>query len=132
MTSDATGSLVVLDRDHVAGPGKGLGGLISVDVATGDRTVLSDDVTPSGGQQYDSPSDVQYNACDNSFYVLQTGFGSAGPGGRVLKVADAVGGARTLFAGYAGAENYALLLRPIPVPPLTGGGTGGGGGGGGD
>jgi hypothetical protein len=126
MTSDAVGSLVVLDRDHVAGPGKGLGGLIRVDLATGDRTVLSDDST--GGQQFDTPSDVQYNPCDNSFYVLQTGFGLAGPAGRVLKVADATGGARTLFASYEGAENYALLLRPIPVTLPVGGGSGGGGG----
>jgi hypothetical protein len=64
--------------------------------------------------------------------VLQTGFGLAGLAGRVLKVADATGGARTLFASYAGAENYALLLRPIPVTLPVGGGSGGGGGGGGD
>jgi hypothetical protein len=129
MVSDAAGSLVVLDRDHVAAPGKGLGGLIRVDLTNGNRTVLSDDANPSKGQQFDSPSDVQYNACDNSFYVLQTGFGLAGPAGRVLKV-DASSGARTLFASYQGAENYALLLRPIPVTSPIGGGAGGGGGGG--
>jgi hypothetical protein len=32
----------------------------------------------------------------------------------VLKV-DAATGARTLFASYQGAENYALLLRPVPI-----------------
>lgn len=131
MTSDAAGSLVVLDRNHVAGTGQGLGALIRVDLASGDRTVLSDDVTPSGGEQFDTPSDVQYNACDNSFYVLQTGFGAAGPDGRVLKVADVTGGARTLFATYQGAENYSLLLRPVTVTLPVGGGSGGGGGGGG-
>ena len=40
---------------------------------------------------------------------------------------DATTGVRSLFAKYQGAENYALLLRPIPVPPL-GGGSGGGSG----
>lgn len=34
---------------------------------------------------------------------------------RVMKV-DATTGTRSLFAKYQGAENYALLLRPIPVP----------------
>ena len=76
--------------------------------------MLSDDATPSGGQQFDTPVDVRYNACEKAFYVLQTGFTPAAPAGRVLKV-DAATGARTLFASYLGAENYALLLRPIPV-----------------
>lgn len=47
----------------------------------------------------------------------------------MLKV-DATTGARTLFAKYLGAENYALLLRPmlvLPPGPGSGGGTGGGG-----
>ena len=61
-----------------------------------------------------APVDVQYNACEKAFYVLQTGFTPATPAGRVLKVDDA-SGARSLFASYLGAENYALLLRPIPV-----------------
>ena len=57
---------------------------------------------------------MQYNACEKAFYVLQTGFTPATPAGRMLKV-DVATGARTLFASYQGAENYALLLRPIPV-----------------
>ena len=36
---------------------------------------------------------------------------SAGP----VDLVVAATGARTLFASYQGAENYALLLRPIPV-----------------
>ena len=79
------------------------------------QTLLSDHATPSGGQQFDTPIAVRYNACEKAFYVLQTGFTPASPAGRVLKV-DAATGARTLFASYLGAENYALLLRPIPVP----------------
>jgi hypothetical protein len=95
-------------------PGLGRGALIRVDLASGNRTLLSDDATPSGGQQFDTPIDVRYNACEKAFYVLQTGFTPAKPAGRVLKV-DAATGARSLFASYLGAENYALLLRPIPV-----------------
>ncbi len=37
------------------------------------------------------------------------------PDGRVLKV-DATTEASTLFASYRGAANFALLLRPVPVP----------------
>jgi hypothetical protein len=95
--------------------GNGRGALIRVDLATGDRTLLSDDASPSGGQQFDNPIKVKYNACEKAFYVLQTGFTPATPAGRVLKVDDTTG-ARSLFASYLGAENYALLLCPIPVP----------------
>lgn len=49
MTSDAPDS-VVADRDHVpASPGQGRGALVRVDLATGDRTLLS------GGQQSSFP-----------------------------------------------------------------------------
>jgi hypothetical protein len=105
-------SVVVLDTDFSAGSGRGA--LIRVDLASGNRTLLSDDATPSGGQQFDNPIDVRYNSCEKAFYVLQTGFTPATPADRVLKV-DAATGARMLFASYLGAENYALLLRPIPV-----------------
>jgi hypothetical protein len=115
MTSDSPGSVIVLDAEQPAGPGRGLGALIRVDLATGNRTLVNSDASPTGGQQFDTPIDVQYNACEEAFYVLQTGFTPAAPAGRVLKV-DAATGARTLFASYLGAENYALLLRPIPVP----------------
>jgi hypothetical protein len=88
-------------RSLLSGNGRGLGALIRVDLATGNRTVLSDDVTPSGGQQFDTPSDVAYNACENAFYVLQTGFTPGAPPGKVLKVDATTGatlGVRTLFA----------------------------------
>ncbi len=114
VTSDSPDSIVVLDMDHSAGTGLGRGALIRVNLANGNRTLLSDDATPSGGQQFDTPIDVRYNACEKAFYVLQTGFTPSTPKGRVLKV-DAATGARTLFASYLGAENYALLLRPVPV-----------------
>ena len=115
MTSDSPGSVVVLDAEQPAGAGRGLGALIRVNLVTGKRTLLSSNALPVGGEQFDTPIDVQYNACEKAFYVLQTGFTPAAPAGRVLKV-DATSGARTLFATYLGAENYALLLRPIPVP----------------
>jgi hypothetical protein len=114
MTSDSPGSVVVLDAEQPGGPGTGLGALIRVDLTNGNRTLLSSDAAPTGGEQFDTPIDVQYNACEKAFYVLQTGFTPATPAGRVLKV-DAATGVRTLFASYLGAENYALLLRPIPV-----------------
>ena len=129
MTSDAPDSVVVADRDHVPdGTGLGRGALVRVDLATGDRTVLSIDGTPKGSPVFDTPIDVRYNACEKAFYVLQTGFGSPAEPGRVMKV-DAATGARSLFAKYQGAENYALLLRPITVK-LPSGGPGGPGGGG--
>jgi len=115
ITSDSPGSIVVLDAEQPAGPGLGVGALIRVDLTTGNRTLLSNDASPAGGQQFDFPIDVQYNACENAFYVLQTGFSPGGPDGRVLKV-DGTTKVRTLFASYLGAENYALLLRPVPVP----------------
>ena len=115
MTSDAPGSVVVADRDHVPdGTGLGRGALIRVDLATGDRTVLSDDAAPSGGQQFSFPVAVTYNACEKAFYVLQTGLTSSGAPAKVLKV-DAVTGTRKLFAKVQGADNYAMLLRPVPV-----------------
>ena len=74
VTSDSPDSVVVLDMDFPAGTGLGRGALIRVDLASGNRTLLSDDATPSGGQQFDTPVDVRYNACEKAFYVLQTGF----------------------------------------------------------
>ena len=115
MTSDSPGSVVVLDMDFPAGPGLGLSALIRVDLATGDRTLLNDDASPSGGPLFDNPVKVKYDACEKAFYVLQTGFTPTGPDGRVLKV-DATTEARTLFASYRGAANFTLLLRPLPVP----------------
>jgi len=115
MTSDAPDSVVVADRDHVPdGTGLGRGALIRVDLATGDRTVLSDDATPSGGQQFSAPVAVTYNACEKAFYVLQTGLTSSGVPAKVLKV-DAATGTRKLFAKVRGADNYAMLLRPVPA-----------------
>jgi hypothetical protein len=123
MASDSANSVVVLDMKQApAGPGFGLGALIRVDLATGNRTVLSVDGTPKGSPVFDTPIDVRYDACENAFYVLQTGFGSPSELGRVMKV-DATTGTRSLFATYQGAENYALLLRPVPVK-LPGGGAG--------
>jgi len=123
MASDSASSVVVLDMKQApVGPGFGLGALIRVDLATGDRTVLSVDGTPKGSPVFDTPIDVRYDACENAFYVLQTGFGSPKEPGRVMKV-DATTGTRSLFATYQGAENYALLLRPVPVK-LPGGGAG--------
>jgi hypothetical protein len=127
MASDSPNSVVVLDMEQrPSGPGFGLGALIRVDLATGDRTVLSVDGTPKGSPVFDTPIDVRYDACEKAFYVLQTGFTPSTPPGKILKV-DAVTGTRSLFATYRGAENYALLLRPIPVPPLGAGGGGGSG-----
>ena len=116
ITSDRPGSIVVLDAERPAPGGLPLGGLVRVDLATGDRTLISGNARPTSTstEQFDTPIDVQYNACDNAFYVLQTGFSPAAPDGRVLKV-DAGSGVRSLFASDTGAENYALLLRPIPV-----------------
>jgi hypothetical protein len=123
MASDSANSVVVLDMKQApVGPGFGLGALIRVDLATGNRTVLSVDGTPKGSPVFDTPIDVRYDACENAFYVLQTGFGSPSEPGRVMKV-DATTGTRSLFATYQGAENYALLLRPAPVK-LPGGGAG--------
>ena len=81
VTSDSPDSIVVLDMDHSAGTGLGRGALIRVDLASGKRTLLSDNATPSGGQQFDTPIDVRYNACEKAFYVLQTGFTPATPKG---------------------------------------------------
>ena len=129
MASDSPDSVVVLDMEQPpTGSGFGLGALIRVDLATGNRTVLSVDGNPKGSPAFDTPIDVQYNACEKAFYVLQTGFGSPAEPGRVMKV-DPTTGVRSLFAKYQGAENYALLLRPIPVNSPVPGGSGGSGGG---
>jgi hypothetical protein len=113
MTSDSPDSVIVADRDHLpSGTGNGRGALIRVDLATGNRTVLSDDATPSGGQQFNFPVAVKYNACEQAFYVMQTGVTSSATPGKVLKV-DAATGARMLFAKFQGADDYAMLLRPI-------------------
>jgi hypothetical protein len=116
-SGDRPGTIAVLDMERPAGPGLGLGGVVRVDLGTGDRTLISGNARPTStsAEQFDTPIDMQYDACENAFYVLQTGFTPAAPDGRVLKV-DAVTGVRTLFASYLGAENYALLLRPVPVP----------------
>jgi hypothetical protein len=114
-------AIEALVSDGASGPG--LGGEV-LRVSSGGQSILvSDDVTPSGGQQFDNTGDVQYDACENAFYVLETGFTPSGPRGKVLQV-DAATGVRSLFAKYSGAANHALLLRPIPVQlPTTGGGT---------
>jgi len=128
MASDSASSVVVLDMEQLpTGPGFGRGALIRVNLTNGDRTLVSEDGNPKGSPVFDTPIDVQYDACENAFYVLQTGFGSPKEPGKVEKV-DPTTGTRTLFATYQGAENYALLLRPIPVRfPVPGrGGSGAG------
>ena len=123
MASDSPDSVVVLDMSQrPVGTGYSVGALIRVDLTSGDRTVLSIDGTPKGSPVFDGPIDVRYDACEKAFYVLQTGFGSPAEPGRVMKV-DPTAGVRSLFAKYQGAENYALLLRPVPVK-LPGGGAG--------
>ena len=121
-----TNTLMVLDeKQPSAVPGRPLGALISVDLATGDRTVLSSNGAPNGGQQFDGPYDMAYDACQNVYYVLEPGYSPALPPGRVLKV-DGVTGVRSLYADYLGARNWSLLMTPLLN--LPGGGTGGGGG----
>lgn len=131
MASDSASSVVVLDMaQRPTGHGYSVGALIRVDLTTGDRTIVSEDGNPTGSPVFDAPIDVQYDACENAFYVLENGFASPKEPGKVEKV-DPTTGTRTLFAEFQGAENYALLLRPIPVQPQgtgSGGGTGGGGG----
>ena len=103
------GDIAVTDKGHIANPV-----VIEIDLATGDRTVLSDDAAPSGGQQFSFPVAVMYNACEKAFYVLQTGIASSGTPAKVLKV-DAATGTRKLFAKVQGADNYGMLLRPVPA-----------------
>ncbi|HET7539001.1 MAG TPA: hypothetical protein VFK05_03990 [Polyangiaceae bacterium] len=122
-----TNTLMVLDeRQPSAVPGRPLGALISVDLATGDRTVFSSNGAPNGGQQFDGPYDMAYDACQNVYYVLEPGYSPALPPGRVLEV-DGVTGVRSLYANYLGARNWSLLMTPLLN--LPGGGTGGGGSG---
>ena len=116
MTSGTTSSVVVLDQYY-----GGTGALIRVDLATGNRTVLSSNTAPSGGPAFANPYDVVHDACTHSFYVLHSA--SNGARGTVLKVDD-VTGARTVFATYAGAavpSNYSLLMRSYIVVPGGGG-----------
>ena len=118
MAVDATaGSIVVLDQFY-----GGTGALIRVDLATGNRTVLSSNTAPSGGAAFANPYDVVHDGCTHSFYVLHSASGTAR--GSVVKVDD-VTGVRTVFATYAGAatpSNYSLLVRAyINLPgPVTG------------
>jgi len=119
MTSDSTtNSIVVLDQFY-----GGAGALIRVDLATGNRTVLSSNTAPTGVPNFNNPYDVVHDACTNSFYVLHSG--SSGVRGTVLRVDDTTG-ARSLFASYTTASipsNYSLLMRPYIVLP---GGSGSG------
>ena len=113
MTSDATtSSIVVLNQFY-----GGAGALTRVDLATGNRTVLSSNTAPIGGPIFNNPYDVVHDACTNSFYVLHSG--SAGVRGTVIRV-DGSTGARSLFASYTTAaipSNYSLLMRPFLVLP---------------
>ena len=124
ITSDSPDSVVVLDMEYRPSPSAGAGALIRVNLATGDRTVVSADL-PSTGPTFTEPYDVQYDACLKKFYVLQTGF-SGGPTlpGNVLEV-DPVTGARTVYEAFWGSENYALLLRPLTVGAIPIGSGGG-------
>lgn len=121
-------TLMVLDEQQPSAvPGRPFGALISVDLATGDRTVFSTNGAPNGGQQFEGPYDMVYDGCQNVYYVLEPGYSPSMPPGKVLEV-DGVTGVRSLYAKYLGAENWSLLITPLLTVP--GGGTGGGGGGG--
>jgi hypothetical protein len=118
----SSNSVVVVDQDYASSTGP-MGALVQVDLATGDRTVLSSNASnPSkADKQLNQPYDLWYNACEKVYYVLQRG--------TLLKV-DATSGDRDLFTSFTGHDNYSLLLRPIPVKLPTGvGGVGGTGGG---
>ncbi len=128
MTTDATSSgIVVLDRSY-----GGTGALIKVDLASGDRSVLSANSAPTAGPSFANPYDVVHDACDDSFYVLHDGY--SGGNRNVIRVdgnaVNGVKGKRSMYATYvanAVPNNYSLLMRPLLVVP--GGGSGGGGGG---
>src|SRR5262249_43664618 len=126
VTTDTTGgSLMVLDQNFA-----GMGALIRVDLATGNRTEVFSNALQKATWKFDMPYDVVRNGCDNSFYVLHTG--ATGLPGNVLRV-DGSSGARTLKGTYIASSpqsNYSLLMRPLIVIP-GGGGPGGPGGGGG-
>jgi hypothetical protein len=124
-SSTAT-SLVVLDELQPSGAGLGNGALIRVDLASGNRTVLSSNATPTGGRQFDGPYDMAYDSCDDTYYVLEPGYSPSTPPGRVFKV-DGATGVRTLYADFLGARNWSLLLTPYRPFPYPGGGGGGGG-----
>src|SRR6185503_16183138 len=59
-------SLVVLDERQPNSTGY-LGALIRVDLASGDRTVLSANEAPTGGQRLDGPYDMAYDSCDDTY-----------------------------------------------------------------
>lgn len=119
LAEDVAGtSVVVLDQNYA-----GAGGLFRIELATGDRTVVSSNTAPSGSPVFDMPFDVVHNGCDGAFYVLHSA-GFAGPVGNVLKV-DGATGSRTLWATYNAASppsNYSLLMRPYLYLPGGGGG----------
>jgi hypothetical protein len=108
LTSDATTSSIVV-LDQTAG---GAGALIRVDLATGDRSVLSSNTAPTGTPLFDGPYDVVRDACTNTFSVLHSA--SAAALGEVVTV-DGATGVRNLFGAYTAAgppSNYSLLVRP--------------------
>jgi hypothetical protein len=120
------GAVAVLDQNSAGGPGAS--SLVQVDLASGDRSVVSSNAqNPSdpAAELVTNVRDVIYHACEKTYYVLQTGYYT----GTLLKVDS--GGNRTLFTTFTGDDNYSLLLRPVPVGPVGSGGSGGSGGGGG-
>jgi hypothetical protein len=116
-------SLVVLDERQPSGTSLGDGALITIDLASGDRTVLSSNGNPAGGQPIVGPYDMAYDSCANVYYVVVPGSVSSPPG-QVLEV-DGTTGGRTLYASFRGARNWSILLHVVAPPPWYPGGGGG-------
>jgi hypothetical protein len=114
ITAGPSGELAVLEQDWTGGPGAAT--LMQVDLATGDRTVLSSNAqNPSGPDaEFDSVKDVQYDECQQAYYVMQ----SVVYTGTLLTV-QAEHGDRTFLTTFTQADNYGLLIRTVLPDPLA-------------
>jgi len=113
ITAGPSGEIAVLEQNWAGGTGAA--SLIQVNFATGDRTVLSSNAqNPSDPDaEFDTVMDVQYDQCEQAYYVMQSGLWD----GTLLKV-GAESGDRTFLTTFVGAANYGLLIRPVLPHPI--------------
>jgi sugar lactone lactonase YvrE len=113
ITVDATGSLLVSDRDAFGGDG----GIIRVDPVTGKRTTLSSNTSPAGGPAFRDPGDLVVESCGAILITDTTAQAvyrvDSKTGQRSIVSANATpGGTPTFASSYGIAAKSGVILAP--------------------
>ena len=108
MTKDSNGDLLVAEQSIVAGPA--VPSVISVDRATGTRTLISSNTSPAGGPSFGNPSGIALDANGDILVADMTASGA----GAIIRV-NPTTGARTLVSANGAPAGGPRLDGPMDL-----------------